>query len=348
MNRALITGISGQDASYLAEFLIGKGYEVHGTTRRTSTPNLNRVEHILNKIEVHQADLLDQGSLINLMTEVRPTEVYNLAAQSFVPTSWSQPVYTAEVTGLGVLRVLEAARTLPQDERPRIYIAGSSEMYGDVAEEPQNEDTILRARSPYGAAKIFGHQIAKVYRESYGMFVARGILFNHESERRGLEFVTRKITDHVARQVHGLTEKPLELGNLDAKRDWSFAGDVVEAMWLMLQHDKPDDFVIASGEAHTIREFAQRAYAEAGVTVDMHGSGINEVGVVTAISTDWPGIYVSRKVMEVNPRFYRPAEVQTLTGDYSKAKRVLGWEPKVSFNRLVGMMMEADLARYAL
>ena len=314
MPRALITGITGQDGSYLAEFLLEKGYEVIGMIRRTSTVNFSRIQHIQDKITLVSGDLLDQGSLINILQEYRPDEVYNLAAQSFVPTSWEQPVFTGEVTALGVTRILEAIRTV--DKTIRFYQASSSEMFGKVREVPQNEDTPFYPRSPYGVAKVYGHWITVNYRESYGIHATSGILFNHTSPRRGLEFVLRKITYHVAKIKLGLTDK-LPLGNLDAKRDIGFAGDYVRAMWMMLQQPEPGNYVIATGETHSVREMCEEAFGY--------------------VDLDW------RDYVVQDPRFMRPAEVDILVGDYSKARRVLGWEPTVSFKELVRMMVDADL-----
>ncbi len=314
MPKALITGITGQDGSYLADFLLAQGYEVIGMVRRTSTLNFDRVRDIQDKITIVQGDLLDQVSLINLLQEYRPDEVYNLAAQSFVPTSFQQPVLTGEFTGLGVTRMLDAIRIV--DRRIRFYQASSSEMFGKVQEVPQRETTPFYPRSPYGAAKLYGHWITVNYRESYDLFACSGILFNHESPRRGLEFVTHKITHQAARIKLGLADE-LRLGNLDARRDWGYAPDYVRAMWLMLQHDKPDDYVVATGETHAVREFCQVAFETLGL--------------------DW------EKYVVVDPRFYRPAEVDLLVGDPSKARRVLGWEPSVTFRDLVRIMVEADL-----
>jgi GDPmannose 4,6-dehydratase len=314
--RALITGITGQDGSYLAEFLLEKGYDVYGVVRRSSTEKFERISHIKDKVTLVQADLTDQGSMIEAVGDIRPTEVYNLAAQSFVPTSWNQPLLTGEVTGLGVTRLLEALRLV--DKSIRFYQASSSEMFGHVQETPQTEKTPLYPRSPYGVAKVYGHWITINYRESYDMFACSGILFNHESPRRGLEFVTRKVTDGVARIKLGLQDK-LSLGNLEAKRDWGFAGDYVRAMWLMLQQDTPDDFVVSSDETHSVRELCEIAFARAGL--------------------DW------EKHVLVDPKFYRPAEVQLLLGDSAKARKTLGWVPECSFQQLVHMMVDADLER---
>ncbi|MCB1195358.1 GDP-mannose 4,6-dehydratase [bacterium] len=317
MKKALITGITGQDGSYLAENLLSKGYEVHGMVRRSSTETFMRIEHIREKIHIHQADLLDQLSLLNLIEEIRPCELYNLAAQSFVPTSWVQPFLTAEFTAVGVTRILEAVRLV--DKKIRVYQASSSEMFGKVKEIPQTEDTPFYPRSPYGVAKVYGHWITINYRESYGLFACSGILFNHESPRRGKEFVTRKITDGVARIKAGLQDK-LYLGNLEAKRDWGYAGDYVEAMWLMLQQDAPDDYVIATGETHSVKEFCEIAFDRAGL--------------------DW------EKYVEIDPQFFRPAEVDCLVGNAEKAQKKLGWKRKVAFKELVHLMVDADLKRY--
>ena len=314
--RALITGITGQDGSYLAELLLEKGYTVFGMVRRASKDNCERLEHIRHRLELRQADLLDQLSLIRLLEESRPHEVYNLAAQSFVPTSWSQPVLTAEFTGLGVTRVLEAVRLV--DQGIRLYQASSSEMFGLVRETPQNEHTPFHPRSPYGVAKVYGHAITVNYRESYGLFACAGILFNHESPRRGLEFVTRKVSDGVARIKCGLARE-LSLGNLDARRDWGFAGDYVHAMWLMLQQDLPDDYVVATGESHSVKELVELAFSYA--------------------ELDW------HEYVVVEPTLKRPAEVDRLLGDATKARQKLGWSPKVRFPELVQMMVDADLAR---
>jgi GDPmannose 4,6-dehydratase len=316
MPKALITGITGQDGSYLAEFLLGKGYEVVGVVRRTSHDSYERIGHLLDRVAIVAADLLDQHSLTQVIQEHRPDEVYNLAAQSFVPTSWQQPVLTGEFTALGVTRILEAIRLA--HPRARFYQASSSEMFGKVQETPQRETTPFYPRSPYGVAKVYGHWITVNYRESYDLFAVSGILFNHESPRRGLEFVTRKVTDGAARIKLGLATE-LRLGNLDARRDWGFAGDYVEAMWLMLQQDVPRDYVIGTGEQHTVQELVEIAFARAGL--------------------DW------RTHVVQDPRFMRPAEVETLLADPSAARRDLGWTPKVSFRALVEMMVDADLAR---
>lgn len=314
MPRALITGITGQDGSYLAEFLLEKGYEVIGMVRRTSTVNFSRIQHIQDRITLVSGDLLDQGSLIAILRDYQPDEVYNLAAQSFVPTSWEQPVFTGEVTALGVTRMLEAIRTV--DPSIRFYQASSSEMFGKVREVPQNELTPFYPRSPYGVAKVYGHWITVNYRESFGIYAVSGILFNHESPRRGLEFVTRKVSYGVAKIKLGLA-KELRLGNLDARRDWGFAGDYVRAMWRMLQQPAPDDYVVGTGETHSVRELCEIAFAHVGL--------------------DW------RDYVVQDPRYMRPAEVDLLVADPSKARRVLGWEPTVSFEELVKMMVDADL-----
>ncbi len=313
---ALITGITGQDGSYLADFLLTQGYRVVGMVRRASTENFERIEHLRGKVEICQADLLDQLSLINLLRAVRPREVYNLASQSFVPTSFEQPVLTGEFTALGVTRMLEAVRLV--DREIRFYQASSSEMFGKAQEVPQTEKTPFHPRSPYGVAKLYGHWITVNYRESYGLFACSGILFNHESPRRGKEFVTRRVSDGVARIRHGL-DRTLALGNLEARRDWGYAGDYVEAMWRMLQQPEPDDYVIATGETHSVRELCEVAFGHVGL--------------------DWQAHVIT------DPRLVRPAEVDLLLGDASKAKRVLGWQPRVSFQQLIEMMVEADLER---
>jgi GDPmannose 4,6-dehydratase len=317
MKRALITGVTGQDGSYLSDLLLEKGYEVHGVVRRSSTENFERIGHLAGKIHLHQADLLDQLSIIDVVKESKPDEVYNLAAMSFVPTSWKQPVLTGEFTGIGVTRVLEAIKLIGRDHI-KFYQASSSEMFGKVVEVPQKESTPFYPRSPYGVAKVYGHWITVNYRESYNMYCCSGILFNHESERRGREFVTRKVSDGVARIKLGLS-KCLKLGNLDSKRDWGFAGDYVKAMWLMLQQDKPDDYVVATGETHTVKRLVELAFSTVGL--------------------DW------KKYVEIDPALVRPAEVDLLIGDPSKARAVLGWKPEVTFEQLVERMVQADLAR---
>lgn len=312
---ALVTGITGQDGSYLAEFLLSQGYRVVGMVRRTSTVNFDRIKHIQNEVELVQGDLLDQTSLVDIMREYKPVEVYNLAAQSFVPTSWKQPVLTGEFTGLGVTRMLEAVRMV--DPAIRFYQASSSEMFGRVQQVPQNEKTPFYPRSPYGVAKVYGHWITVNYRESYNLFACSGILFNHESPRRGLEFVTHKVTYAAAKIKLGLA-KEVRLGNVDAQRDWGYAPDYVRAMWLMLQQSQPDDYVIATGEAHSVRELCEVAFGRLGL--------------------DW------QKYVVVDPALVRPAEVDHLIGDASKAGRVLGWKPSVTFRQLIELMVDADLA----
>jgi GDPmannose 4,6-dehydratase len=319
MPKALITGITGQDGSYLAELLLGKGYEVVGVVRRTSHHSYERIEHLLDRIEVVAADLLDQHSLTVVLQDTRPDEVYNLAAQSYVPTSWTQPVLTGEFTALGVTRILEAIRLVHPSAR--FYQASSSEMFGKVTETPQRETTAFYPRSPYGVAKVYGHWITVNYRESYGLYAVSGILFNHESPRRGIEFVTRKVTDGVARIKLGLASE-LRLGNLDARRDWGYAGDYVEAMWLMLQQDSPRDYVVGSGETHSVRELVELAFSHVGLDY--------------------------RKYVVSDPRYIRPAEVDVLLADPAKARRELGWAPKVGFADLVTMMADADLERLGL
>ena len=314
--RALITGITGQDGSYLAEFLLEKGYKVYGMVRRSSTETFERIEHIKDRVTLLQGDLLDQHSLDEIVKTANPDEVYNLAAQSYVATSWNQPILTGEFTGLGVTRVLESIRVI--NPKIKFYQASSSEMYGKVHAIPQNEETPFHPRSPYGVAKLYGHYITQNYRESFGIFAVSGILFNHESPRRGLEFVTRKITDAVARIKLGMSHE-LRLGNLDAKRDWGFAGDYVKAMWLMLQEPKPDDYVIGTGETHSVKEFVKAAF--------------------DAVDLDW------EKYVKIDPEFFRPADVNLLLADPRKAKKVLKWHPKVGFQQLVKMMVDSDLLR---
>jgi GDPmannose 4,6-dehydratase len=314
MRKALVTGITGQDGSYLAEFLLEKGYEVVGMVRRSSTINFDRIRHFQDRVTLAQGDLLDQVSLINMLQEHRPQEVYNLAAQSFVPTSFEQPVLTGEFTGLGVTRMLDAIRIV--DRSIRFYQASSSEMFGKVQEVPQRETTPFYPRSPYGAAKVYGHWITVNYRESYGLFACSGILFNHESPRRGLEFVTHKVTHAAARIKLGLASE-LRLGNLDSRRDWGWAPDYVRAMWLMLQQERPDDYVVATGETHSVRELCEVAFDRLGLDY--------------------------QKYVAVDPRFYRPAEVDLLVGDPAKAGRILNWQPTVTFAELVGRMVDADM-----
>jgi GDPmannose 4,6-dehydratase len=316
MPTALITGITGQDGSYLAEFLLEQKYKVVGLVRRTSTVSFERIRHIQKRLTLASGDLLDQASLISVLQEHRPQEVYNLAAQSFVPTSWNQPVFTGEVTALGVTRLLDAIRQVDPDIR--LYQASSSEMFGKVREVPQNENTPFYPRSPYGVAKVYGHWITVNYRESYNLFASSGILFNHESPRRGLEFVTRKVSFGASLVKLGMA-RDLHLGNLDARRDWGYAGDYVQAMWLMLQQDRPDDYVVGSGQTHSVRELCEIAFGYLGLDYRDH--------------------------VKVDPRFIRPAEVDLLVSDSTKAQQVLGWRPSVSFEQLVVMMVEADLKR---
>jgi GDPmannose 4,6-dehydratase len=317
MKKAIITGITGQDGSHLADLLLEKDYEVHGVVRRASTENFERISHLEGRIQLHQADLLDQLSIIDVVKRVQPDEVYNLAAMSFVPTSWQQPVLTGEFTAIGVTRVLEAIRLL-NPKGIRFYQASSSEMYGKVQQVPQTETTSFYPRSPYGVAKVYGHWITVNYRESYGMFCCSGILFNHEGPRRGREFVTRKVTNAAARIKLGL-QKELRLGNLESKRDWGYAGDYVRAMWMMLQHSEADDYVVATGETHSVRELVQTAFERVGLDY--------------------------KKYVVEDPALIRPAEVDLLIGDPSKARRILGWKPEVTFKQLVHMMVDADLKR---
>jgi GDPmannose 4,6-dehydratase len=313
--RALVTGITGQDGSYLAEFLLDKGYEVYGLVRRSSSEKFDRIASIVSRIKVVEGDLTDQGSLDVAMLQIQPDEVYNLAAQSFVPASWKQPLLTADVNGLGVLRILEALRK--HSPKSKFVQASTSEMFGKVSESPQTEKTPFHPRSPYGVAKVFGHHITVNYRESYGIFACSSICFNHESPRRGCEFVTRKVTQHVARIKLGIADK-LKMGNLDAQRDWGFAGDYIRAMWLMLQQPEADDYVIATGETHSVQELLELAFSSVGL--------------------DW------NKHVEIDPKLVRPAEVEYLCGDASKARKVLGWKPEISFRQLIQRMMDSDLA----
>jgi len=342
---ALITGITGQDGSYLAELLIEKGYEVHGTLRRSSSFNTSRIEHLYFEewvrdmrqqrlVNLHYADMTDSSSLIRIIQDIQPNEIYNLAAQSHVKVSFDVPEYTAETDAVGTLRLLEAVRILGLQNKTRIYQASTSELFGLVQEIPQRETTPFYPRSPYGVAKLYGYWITKNYRESYDMFAVNGILFNHESERRGENFVSRKITLAAARIAQGLQDK-LYLGNLDAKRDWGYAKDYVECMWLMLQHDKPEDFVIATGQMHSVREFCTLAFSEAGIELQWEGEGIDEKGIDKA---------TGQTLVEVDPKYFRPAEVEQLLGDPTKAKNVLGWNPqKTSFEDLVKLMVKHDM-----
>lgn len=345
MKRALITGITGQDGSFLAEFLIEKGYEVHGIIRRSSSFNTQRIEHLYLKewikdqkqeraINLHYGDMTDSSSLIRILQQIRPDEIYNLAAQSHVKVSFDVPEYTAETDAVGTLRLLEAIRILGLEKKTKIYQASTSELYGLVQEVPQKETTPFYPRSPYGVAKLYGFWITKNYRESYGMFAVNGILFNHESERRGETFVTRKITLAAARIAKGLQEK-LYLGNLSALRDWGYAKDYVECMWLMLQYEKPEDFVVATGEAHSVREFCTLAFKYAGIELKWEGEGVNEKGI---------DVKTGKVLVEVDEKYFRPAEVEQLLGDATKAQTLLGWNPrKTSFEDLVKIMVESDL-----
>ena len=345
MKTALITGITGQDGSYLAEFLLEKGYEVHGVMRRSSSFNTGRIEHLYldewvrdmhrkRLLHLHYGDMTDSSSLIRIIKETEPDEIYNLAAQSHVKVSFEVPEYTADVVGIGTLRLLEAVRILGREKVTRIYQASTSELFGKVQEVPQSETTPFYPRSPYGVAKQYGFWITKNYRESYGMFAVNGILFNHESERRGETFVTRKITLAAARIAQGFQDK-LYLGNLDARRDWGYAKDYIECMWLILQHDTPEDFVIATGEMHTVREFATLAFREVGITLCWEGQGVDEKGIDTQ---------TGKVLVEVDPKYFRPAEVEQLLGDPTKAKTLLGWNPRqTSFEELVRIMAEHDM-----
>lgn len=345
---ALITGITGQDGSFLAEFLLEKGYEVHGIMRRSSSFNTGRIEHLYldewvrdmknrKTIELHYGDMTDSSSLVRIIQKIQPDEIYNLAAQSHVKVSFDCPEYTAEADAVGVLRLLEAVRILGLDKKCHIYQASTSELFGKVQEVPQKETTPFYPRSPYGVAKQYGFWIVRNYREAYGMYACNGILFNHESERRGETFVTRKITIAAARIKNGLQDK-LYLGNLNSLRDWGYARDYVECMWLMLQQDKPDDYVIATGQYHTVREFCTLAFKEAGITLRWEGTGVDEKGIDAA---------TGRVLVEVDPRFFRPTEVDQLLGDPTKARTQLGWDPqKTSFEELVSIMMRHDLAEY--
>ena len=342
---ALITGITGQDGSYLAEFLLEKGYEVHGILRRSSSFNTGRIEHLYldewvrdmkkkRLIELHWGDMTDSSSLIRIISEIRPDEIYNLAAQSHVKVSFDVPEFTAEVDAVGVLRLLEAVRIVGLADKCRIYQASTSELYGKVQEVPQSESTPFYPRSPYGVAKLYGFWVMKNYRESYGIYCCNGILFNHESERRGENFVTRKITLAAARIAKGLQDK-LYLGNLNALRDWGYAKDYIECMWLMLQQDQPDDFVIATGESHSVREFCTLAFKEAGIELRWEGAGVDEKGI---------DVKTGKVLVEVDPKYFRPAEVEQLLGDPTKARTVLGWNPqKTSFEELVRIMVQHDM-----
>lgn len=336
MKRALITGITGQDGSYLAEFLLEKGYSVHGIVRRVSSSNTSRIAHLLgeNKLKLHYGDLTDSLSLIKIIKEVNPNEIYNLAAQSHVQVSFDVPEYSGDINALGVLRILEAVRYLNMESQCRIYQASTSELFGKVTEIPQDETTPFYPYSPYAVAKQFGFWIVKEYREAYGIFAVNGILFNHESERRGENFVTRKITLAVSKIACGLQEK-LQLGNLDSLRDWGYAKDYVECMWLMLQHENPEDFVIATGQQHTVREFAKKAFQAANIEIQFEGTGLEEKGI---------DVKSGKVLVEVNKEWFRPTDVDNLLGNPEKAKRILGWNPNVtSFDELVSLMVEHDL-----
>lgn len=332
MKRALITGITGQDGSYLAELLLEKGYQVYGVMRRKSVADYGNVAHLKKEISFLYADMVDLASLIRAMNLSKADEVYNLAAQSFVATSWEQPLATAEMDAVGVVHMLEAIRTVKPEAR--FYQASTSEMFGLVQEMPQKETTPFYPRSPYGVAKVYGHWITKNYRESYDMYACSGILFNHESERRGLEFVTRKITDAVARIKLGVQDH-VELGNMDSKRDWGHSKDYVHAMWLMLQQDKADDYVVATGETRTVREFVELAFGHVGIDVEWKGQGVDEIGVDKA---------TGKTIVTINPKFFRPAEVEVLLGDPAKAEKVLGWKRDISFSQLVEGMVKNDMA----
>jgi GDPmannose 4,6-dehydratase len=350
--KALITGVTGQDGAYLAEFLLKKGYEVHGIKRRTSLFNTDRIDHLYQDPHVqernfilHHGDMTDSSSLVHILAKVRPDELYNLAAQSHVAVSFEEPEYTADSDGLGTLRLLEAIRILDLDDKTRFYQASTSELYGKVQETPQTEKTPFYPRSPYAVAKLYSYWIVINYREAYNLFACNGILFNHESPVRGETFVTRKITRALARIVLGLQECTY-LGNLNAKRDWGHARDYVEMQWLMLQQDKPDDYVIASGEQHSVRQFVEKAASELGISLRWEGEGVDEVGIVDKIDDSAPStshISPGQTIIRIDPRYFRPTEVESLLGDASKAKRELGWEPKISFTEMVREMVRSDL-----
>lgn len=333
MKKALITGITGQDGSFLAEFLLEKGYEVHGLIRRSSVSNFDRIEHILGNIQLHDGDMGDSSSIFHVINEVKPSEIYNLAALSHVKASFDSAEYAGDINALGVLRIMEAVRVLELEKSCRVYQASTSELYGKVEEVPQNEETSFHPYSPYAVAKQFGYWIVKEYREAYGIFASNGILFNHESERRGSDFVTRKITLAAGRIAEGLQDH-LELGNLDSLRDWGYAKDYVECMWLILQHDRPDDFVIATGKQHTVREFTSLAFAENGIDVEWRGAGMDEKGY---------DVRTGEMVVCVNKRWFRPTDVVNLLGDPTKAKKELGWDPqKTSYEKLCAIMAKHD------
>ena len=349
--KALVTGITGQDGSYLAEFLIEKGYEVHGIKRRTSLFNTDRIDHLFtdphesNKsLILHHGDMTDSSSLIGIMAKVKPDEIYNLAAQSHVAVSFEEPEYTANSDAFGVLRVLEAIRILGFEKKSKFYQSSTSELYGLVQETPQTETTPFHPRSPYGVAKMYGHWITKNYREAYGIFASNGILFNHESPRRGETFVTRKITRAFANIISG-SKLPLYLGNLSAKRDWGHAKDYVEAQWLILQHSNPDDFVIATGTQYSVRDFVNSVAKHIGMTIKWVGEGVDEVGVVVSIKGQSENLseWIGKPIVKVDERYFRPAEVETLLGDASKAKKILGWQPKITFDQLVSEMVDSDI-----
>ena len=350
MKRALITGITGQDGSYLAEFLLNKDYEVHGLIRRSSTFNTDRIDHIYidphdpkSRLFLHYGDITDSGQLTNLIYNIQPDEIYHLAAQSHVRVSFDMPEFTGDVTAIGTTRLLESIRR--SGIKTRFYQASSSEMFGE-SPPPQNEETPFRPRSPYASAKVYAYWMARNYREGYGMFACNGILFNHESPRRGETFVTRKVTRALARIKYGL-EKKLYLGNLEARRDWGYAPDFIEAMWLMLQQDRPDDYVIATGETHSVREFVNLAFSYAGIELEWVGSGPNEKGVIksyaSSLNPPTSNLRIGDAIIEIDPRYFRPLEVEFLQGDASKAKKRLGWEPRVKFSELVKIMVEAEL-----
>lgn len=349
MKRALITGITGQDGAYLAELLIEKGYEVHGVKRRASSFNTARIDHLYvdpheqsSNLRLHYGDLSDSTNLIRIIQQVQPDEIYNLGAQSHVQVSFETPEYTADVDGIGVLRLLEAVRILGLEKKTRFYQASSSELFGKVQETPQTERTPFYPRSPYAAAKLYAYWITVNYREAYGMYACNGILFNHESPLRGETFVTRKITRGLTRIVLGL-DKCLYLGNLDALRDWGHARDYVEMQWLMLQQSEPDDFVIATGRQYSVRQFVERSLAELGVEIEWIGSGVGEKAIVRQVG-EWSNLKVGQEIVQIDPRYFRPSEVESLLGDSSKAREILGWQPKTSFEDLVKDMVRADLA----
>ena len=351
MKKALITGITGQDGSYLAEFLLNKGYQVHGIKRRSSLFNTGRIDHLFKdpheenqKLILHHGDMTDSSSIISIISQSQPDEIYNLAAQSHVAVSFEEPEYTANSDGFGVLRTLEAIRILGLENKTRFYQSSTSELYGEVKEIPQNENTPFHPRSPYGVAKLYGHWITVNYREAYGLFASNGILFNHESPRRGETFVTRKITRALANIFCG-SQSPLYLGNMSAKRDWGHARDYVEAQWLILQHEKPDDFVIATGEQYSVRDFVNKVAEHLGMEISWSGVGVEEVGTLINVSKRSKHLInlVGKPIVFVDERYFRPAEVETLLGDATKAKNLLGWKPKTSFNSLVSEMIESDI-----